>query len=57
MGRSGENTGSLSRQFRRDLGLGDTGRRPKGHRRGVSERGIGENPVLSRLLFVEEGGT
>jgi hypothetical protein len=38
MGCSGENTGSLSRQFRLDLRLRDIGRRPKGHRRGVSGR-------------------
>jgi len=57
MGCSDENTRSLSRQFMPDLGQGGTGSRPRGHRRGVSERGRGKNPVLSRLLFVEEGGT
>jgi hypothetical protein len=62
MGRSGDNTGSLSRQFRLDWGRLDWGWETpggglRGHRRGGPERGRGENPVLSRLLFVEEGGT
>src|SRR3954464_1674667 len=56
MGCSGENTGSLSRQFRSELGLGGAEVAQEGRRREASGRGRGDNPVLSRILFVEEGG-